>query len=167
MAAKRSVKSPTDAILDQEDKGPVASGIESLLGEMRSQPLSKKFPIVISGHVLYFRCPESSDDLRLVKTEGLDFMSRMKSKSALPLQMSEIMSIRDMTDEDIASAFMLHYWSHEDEKIDQAQALEMVARRPAVVATALQQIEHIVSGGMSVIAFGAVMSEKKDSPTTE
>jgi len=165
-----------DQVLDPDKPGPVALGVADILSEMEGSPKLIKFPIGAmlreKVYTFQFRYPKSSGDVRASRVAATDFLMRMRGDlSKLPQPYQDAMNSRDesepMDDDDILNAFMLHYWSHPDEKISEPQALKLFAIAPLPMSDMVAKLDQELNMGIRLYSFGGVFEEKKDSKTTQ
>ena len=173
----RRQRTAIDRALDPDKQGPLINAVDKLLldlgapgpdGKPREKP--NKFPITILGSTIFYRYPENSGDLNAFDRQMISFVLRMKDKleiAGFPEPYRNALGIRDLDDDDLCTAFILHYWSHPDLKITEPQALTMVAVNPSVARQIMRRVDSEIDNGAMVISFGGVLEAKKKSPTTK
>ena len=156
----------------------VKSAIDEMLEELIPENGKKKplfYPVQMGKRVALFRFPKNISDILGVRTGVSEFVERIHSEQAEFLQpnskvfpmepYAKAYRFRELNKTDIAYAYILCYWSSQDQpggKITESQALQLVAADPYTVCQMVDDIESVLSAGHYHFMFDGV-DEKKES----
>jgi hypothetical protein len=169
-------KSAVDRALDPDPKGPIVNAVDGLLLAMGDggEEKANKFPLPVTvpgvgTYILEFRYPENSGDLNNFEKGMTKFVLWVKDpveRAGFPPAFIEALSVRELDDDDLCTAFIIYYWSHPDLKISQPQALRMVAHNASISRQIMKHLDAEINRGAMVISFGGVLEKKADSKKT-
>lgn len=170
-------RTSADIVLDPEKKGPVINAVDALLDILGPKdadgnllPKPNKFPVTLHGITLLFRFPNNSGDLNAFEKGMFEFVLRLKDKEFLAgclKPYKDALAIRTLDDDDLCTAYTIHYWSHPDLRIEESQSLRMVACNPSVARQVMKQVDDAINQGALVINFGGVYEKKETSLETK
>jgi hypothetical protein len=168
-------KKVTSVSAAPEEGYEIKKGINDLLGAIKKRERPDWFPVfqTIDGvtYTLKFRYPTSTADMSDWERKQYEFYTRIKGliqTRDCPAAFRDVLDELGphFQDEDICTAFGIHYWSHPDDKIDEGQALRMVAADPVMSSGILSRIDQEINQGVIVLSMGGVKEAKKNSQTT-
>jgi hypothetical protein len=165
----------TPSAHEEPKPGPIKSGINELLNDIADHERPPEIPIAIirnnKMYELIFRQATSTKDVSDWKSEGIRFLFRIKDHIQNRNCPEPFLKILDLfkgnpDEDDLLTAWGLHYWSHPDHKIDEGMALAMVARDPILAADTLERVDAALRDGVTILSYNAILNAKKDSRRT-
>lgn len=167
--------SADNILLGKQPDGPILSTIESMLERLGEGDSDKVIPITVFGLTLKFRYPKNTGEIQALQPGGMEFIIRCKEmianlragKTPESPVYAKALSIREFDDDDLATAYGLHYWSSTDPDvhISEVQALTMVGLNPTVAYRILATVDSEHRAHTLFISFGGVTEKKTESPT--
>jgi hypothetical protein len=157
-----------DDVLDAPAAGPIRKTRVDLLSELRKKGKGGyDLEITIGDQVFALPCIYPKDTTQIHNFPRLagEFAKRMEDVISLPKAFKDILKIREMDASDFVNAFALHYWSdpnQEGGRLDELQALEMVAYSPGAFNGLVNVIEAGMVDGMKLSVSQKVLDAKKD-----